>query len=225
MPPPNWHPPESWLAAPLSLRSRLVDVRRFVADAELVGQNWRDIWGGLRTHTPRLWEAMSLNQRRQFLRHLQVYWDTHRHRAAPKAHLTMNRMLGTRQLEIHAGRLLSVECAHDTLTLSWQPRHQTHSRRFYAAKAINCSGPSSAISKTNCELLWHLQQEQRLLPCPLGLGLQVDNKHRLLGGDGRPQQGLFYIGPMLKAQFWESTAVPELRQHAYEVAKACYAGQ
>jgi uncharacterized NAD(P)/FAD-binding protein YdhS len=30
--------------------------------------------------------------------------------------------------------------------------------------------------------------------------------------------GLFYIGPMLKARFWEAIAVPELRVHASQLA-------
>jgi len=31
-------------------------------------------------------------------------------------------------------------------------------------------------------------------------------------------EGLWCVGPMLKAQYWEATAVPELRIHAQQLA-------
>jgi uncharacterized NAD(P)/FAD-binding protein YdhS len=33
------------------------------------------------------------------------------------------------------------------------------------------------------------------------------------------QDNLYYIGPMLKARYWEAIAVPELREHVYQLAK------
>jgi uncharacterized NAD(P)/FAD-binding protein YdhS len=63
-------------------------------------------------------------------------------------------------------------------------------------------------------LLASLQSQGRLKVDPLGLGLGVDARHRLLDAAGRPQPGLYYVGPMLKAQHWEAVAIPELRAHA-----------
>ena len=37
---------------------------------------------------------------------------------------------------------------------------------------------------------------------------------------GRPSDFLFAIGPLLKGTLWETTAVPELRAQAHQVAKA-----
>jgi len=52
----------------------------------------------------------------------------------------------------------------------------------------------------------------------LKLGLEIDADYRLLGRDGETASGLFYVGPMLKARYWESIAVPELRVHAAKLA-------
>ncbi|HEX5685481.1 MAG TPA: hypothetical protein VFY73_15785 [Ideonella sp.] len=53
----------------------------------------------------------------------------------------------------------------------------------------------------------------------MGLGLCVDDRRRLLDAAGRPQPCLHYVGPMLKAQYWEAVAVPELRVRARSVAE------
>ncbi len=41
----------------------------------------------------------------------------------------------------------------------------------------------------------------------------------VVGADGRVVQGLYYIGPWLRARDWETTAVPELRGHAQRLAE------
>ena len=57
------------------------------------------------------------------------------------------------------------------------------------------------------------------VPDPLALGLEVSDELELLDADGRPSPHLFLVGPLLKAHFWEATAVPELRAHAARLAE------
>lgn len=45
--------------------------------------NWRDVIAAIRPITPKLWLNLPDKERRRFLRHLQPYWDVHRHRVAP----------------------------------------------------------------------------------------------------------------------------------------------
>jgi hypothetical protein len=47
----------------------------------------------------------------------------------------------------------------------------------------------------------------------------------VVGADGRETEGLRYVGPLLKAQLWEATAVPELRLHAQAVTTALLAAR
>ena len=41
---------------------------------------------------------------------------------------------------------------------------------------------------------------------------------RLAGAGGSATHGLHYVGPMLKAPWWEAIAIPELRVHARDAA-------
>ena len=54
----------------------------------------------------------------------------------------------------------------------------------------------------------------------MGLGLAVGEGYRLQKADGSLHARVRYVGPLLKAQWWEATAVPELRVHAAALAQA-----
>jgi uncharacterized NAD(P)/FAD-binding protein YdhS len=90
------------------------------------------------------------------------------------------------------------------------------------AAIVDCTGPSTRVGHAPQTvpgtLLASLQSQGRLQVDPLGLGLGVDARHCLLDAAGRPQPGLYYVGPMLKAQHWEAVAIPELRVHAQALA-------
>jgi len=53
----------------------------------------------------------------------------------------------------------------------------------------------------------------------LGLGICVDRQSRVLDPDGRPQPGLFAAGALTAGQFWEITAVPDIRVQAKALAE------
>jgi uncharacterized NAD(P)/FAD-binding protein YdhS len=52
----------------------------------------------------------------------------------------------------------------------------------------------------------------------LGLGLDVDGRGALLSGAGTPSDALFAIGPLRRGALWETTAIPEIRVQAAELA-------
>jgi uncharacterized NAD(P)/FAD-binding protein YdhS len=54
---------------------------------------------------------------------------------------------------------------------------------------------------------------------PLNLGLRTAEFGALVDASGSTARNLYYIGPMLRAKYWESTAVPELRVHAEQLAR------
>ncbi len=219
----NEGPPKPWaldpaIAGSAPLRRQLRLFRAEIARAEAAGLDWRDVWAAFRAQTPQAWQALEASSRGQFLRHLLPYWDVHRHRAAPQARSVLEADLVSGRLRQAGGRVLSVHEQAGGLQMGWRPRGSSNVEHFVAARIVNCSGPSSAIDAGSSPLLWRLQQSGRLQPCPHGLGLQVDEAYRILNASGQGQPGLHYLGPHLRAQRWEATAVPELREHAAALA-------
>ncbi len=220
LPPPQWQAPTGWLAAG-SLRSQLREVRQAIGRAQANGQDWRDVWVALRPRTTALWHRLDERARAQFLRHLLPFWDVHRHRAAPQALAVLRAAQAQGRVQAAAGRLLGARVDADGLVaLQWRARGGQDTQEFKAARVFNCTGPSTRLAEGRRGLFGHLLHDGRLRPCPLGLGLEVGAGYALADAEGREQPGLFYVGPMLRSQHWEATAVPELRAHAKAAARA-----
>jgi uncharacterized NAD(P)/FAD-binding protein YdhS len=199
---------------------QLRGVRSLIRNAQAQGHDWRDVIGGLRPHTPRLWQQLDERGRRQFLRHLLPYWDTHRHRAAPDIYRRVRTAMDAGQVRVVAGRIEALEAsAPGEVAVRWRARHAATSSTMRVGAVVNCTGPSSDLRRVDDGLIACLREQGALKPDPLGLGLEIDAHYRVLRADGTPHPRLRYVGPLLKAQRWEATAVPELRMHARDLVQ------
>jgi len=63
-----------------------------------------------------------------------------------------------------------------------------------------------------------LREAGHLTPDPLQLGVLTNAHGALLGSDGAVVPALFTLGPSRRPAYFESTAVPELRQQAAALA-------
>lgn len=200
------------------LRGQLRTLRTAVARALANGEDWRDVIGALRPHTPALWRSLGIEDRRRFLRHVQPYWEVLRHRCAPEALQRLETLKQGGRYACLAGRLLGAQIGdgRPELSVALRGTGESWSRQFDAV--VNCTGPTSDPTRIPVPLLRRLREQRRLLPDPLGLGLAVDDHYAVLSAHAQPQPWLRYIGPQLKARDWEATAVPELRSHAQRLA-------
>ena len=212
--------PDDFLASSGSVRAAMRAVRKLIRAAEAAGHDWRDVIGGLRPHTPRLWQQLDGPQRAQFLRHVRPIWEVHRHRAAPEIHARLDAAVHRGQLVQLAGRL--VDGGHHAAQqwqVSYRPRGSTQARALAVDWIVNCTGPSGNLLRSTDPLVRQLLASGQLQPDPLSQGLRVGAGGGLLDTQGRASEHLFYVGPLLKADLWEATAVPELRRHAKALAE------
>lgn len=203
-----------------SLRGQLHMLRRRIATATNEGGDWRDWIAALRPQTPAWWAALSLADRRRFLRHLQPYWDTLRHRCAPEAYARMQALVDAGQLRFTAGRVLGLRRSAAGFEITLAPRGSDTPMTLTVDRVVNCTGPSGRIRDSAAPLVRGLLAAGRLVPDALALGVEVDHDGALIDAEGRPQPWLRYIGPLLKARDWEAVAVPELRVHAARLARS-----
>ncbi len=217
-PPPQDIVPGGVLDGQSSVSAMLHEIRQRVREAQACGHDWRDVIGGLRPLTPRLWQQLPEREQRRFLRHLAPFWDTHRHRAAVPIARQVDAERAAGRLNSLAGRIHALTREGSLWRVDIALRGQARLQTERVARVINCTGPSSDVRAVQDALLQSLLARGMLAPDPLALGVMVDDGYHLLNAQGVGQGRLRYVGPLLKAGLWEATAVPELRQHARAVA-------
>jgi uncharacterized NAD(P)/FAD-binding protein YdhS len=209
--PPAAPPPLQEPASPdcLSL------LRTIRADAD---GDWRAAIDQFRPVTQQLWREAGVDQRRRFLRHLRPWWDVHRHRIAPSIAARIEAMRGEARLDVAAGKIVSVSPHGEGADLRWRPRGRTEEQSILVRRIVNCTGPSGDIAAGGEPLLASLIEAGRIRPDPCRLGIDVDRECRAIDRAGRPSPDLYAIGPLTKGAFWESVAVPDLREQIRALA-------
>lgn len=200
-------PPEA-LSGPLS--ARLAVARRLAR-----AHGWRRVMEGYRPITLDLWRAASEAERARFLRHLRPWWDVHRHRIAPEIAAELDQLLGEGRLTVRAGRILDIEASanHVTVHLAGEA-----AQTLAAPWLIDCTGPGHDATATPSTAALIAEGRARL--DPLRLGLDLDQSGRVRHADGTPDPDLYVLGPPARAAFWETIAVPDIRQRIEALALA-----
>lgn len=191
-------------------KNYLREVRNQISISPL---DWRDIVGSLRSITPKLWMVLPGNEKRRFLRHIQPYWDTHRHRVAPEAYIKLIELIDNSSIEVIAGKITGSTCNKNSIELDIKLRKTQNLKHLKASYIINCTGPNSNLRTVESKLFLQLQKDGLIQLDEHGLGILVDEYLSVKNSAGEALSWLSYVGPFLKANYWEATAVPELRAH------------
>jgi uncharacterized NAD(P)/FAD-binding protein YdhS len=205
--------------SPKTTRGLLRLVRQQAAAAIESGSDWHAVMDSLRPLVQQIWQSLSITERRRFLRHVRSYWEVHRHRIAPEVSRQFSAMIASGQVRIHAGRITGYSETADAAQITFRPRSSATLEMLQVARVLNCSGPETEFRKIKSSLLQDLFAQGLIRPDELALGLDVDRNGALLNAEGTPSRSLFALGPARKGSLWETTAVPDLRVQAAELAR------
>lgn len=204
---------------PLTADGMAAFVRGQVDAARAHGVDWRNVVDGLRPQTQSIWRRLDHEQRQHFLATYARDWEVRRHRMAPEV---ADRIRGYRRdgrLTLVGGGIAGVDTVGGLAELRLPDLRDP----VLADAVVNCTGPDTDISRSDDPLLQALQRRGLVAPDPLRLGLDSTPAGQVLGADGLVVDGLYAVGPPRKGTLWESTAIPEIRTQAAEVARAVLA--
>ena len=207
-----------------TLREMVSRVRLLMAQAEAHGTDWRDVMLALREHVPDWWRRLDCNDRKRFIRHVQPYWDVHRHQTPPQVGRRLQALMAERRLCVRAARIVSARAVNGGVAVGLRARGAAVVEPTTFQLVINCSGPDTDPRRAESPLLRSMLATGQVTPDETGLGLQVDAHGRLVGRHGGAERGLYYLGPWLRSRDLEATAVQELRQHATGLAERLRGG-
>ncbi len=216
--PPSW---EDFLAADHDLRSPrqlLREVRRQCRLALQQGVDWQAPLDTVRAHIGRLWSQASEGQKRQFVRHVRPWWESHHHRSPPLSAQLVARLHHAGRLRIHAASFKGLEPSANGVTLRLRPRGEQAIRLVTGAALINSSGIEYDWRRVARPLPRQLLKRGLIQPGPLALGIAADATGAVLDAQGQVSPRLFAMGPPLRGLWWESTAVTDVAIQAKALA-------
>src|SRR5580658_3298524 len=208
--------PQPYPTSPAALTRFL---RQEARQATAKGGDWRAVIDTLRPFTQDVWQAMSLQDRAGYLRHLRPWWEVHRHRMPGPVADRIDAAQERGQLRIHPGRVRAFRTGDGMVEVAYRPRGTEIVETLQAARVVNCAGPGADYDRITDPLIRLLLREGIARPDPLRLGLDVTATCALRLGTGAISRRIFSVGPVTKAAFWEMTAVPDIRRQCELLAQ------
>ena len=221
LPLPHTSDPQPPLAAPELPAGDLefAQVRRLVfAQVRAAGGDWRRAIDGLRPVTSRLWRAMDAEARAAFLGTAARRWDRVRHRIDPSLARWLDERTADGSMVVHAGGVIGA--SEDASGLHVQLADGT---QLTPAAVLNCTGTTVGLRASHDPLVLNLLDSGTAVPGSLDLGFATDDSGRVIASSGSCQPAVWTVGPLRRGELWESTAIPEIRSQAAEVAASVVA--
>jgi uncharacterized NAD(P)/FAD-binding protein YdhS len=203
-----------------SVLTILRKLRALSRQAESIGDTWQSAFDGFRPHINSVWKRLPESERRRFLRHLKPLWEIHRHRLPPQAASQIESFKRSGQLTMLRGSVLDARRTPEGLirirvsgTVGRQEKGE-----LLVHRTIVCTGPGLDFRKTAPPIIRDLVDRNLARVDPASLGLLVSDDYALLQVSGAPSSSLYALGPSIKGSLWETTALPEIRTQARDLA-------
>ncbi|MFN8125986.1 MAG: FAD/NAD(P)-binding protein [Candidatus Nanopelagicales bacterium] len=206
--------PDGVLSRQAAERLIVEQVRR--AQAEY--GDWRPGIDSLRPVADELWQRLSVIDQRRFARGEGLReWEVRRHRMAPETAERLQEMRDAGRFTVRRATIASAR------------RHRngglrvllSDSTRLHAHAVVDCTGAGipDAVRQGGNPLLADLVGRGLARINDQGLGLDNDRGGALVSADGRVQSALRVVGHYRRGPVWETTAIPQIRLQAVQVAE------
>jgi len=168
----------------------------------------------LRDEIPAIWQAFSLQEKKRFMRHIRPYWEVHRHRMPERSAALLEELQASGQLHVMAATVVALQQHGTAVQVTLRKRKREETIHLSVDSVINCTGPQSDLTKVDMPLVQQLLADRMMTPDALRLGVLTSPQGVLLGEQAAPVTGLYTLGPLRKATWYESTALREIRRQA-----------
>ena len=197
------------LAVPANARLSPNAMREFIENSS----DWRAAQDGVRHELPDIWFSWDDEKKSDFFKNHLRWWNVHRHRISPEIHQELIEALDQDRITIVQDEVVALSENPNSLEVT-TASHGT----FAASAVVNCLGYEASGAGT---LVERLLESRTLANGPLRMGISTNYPdHNVLNGHGGVSKNFFALGPILLGERFETTAIPELRTQARNVASA-----
>ena len=192
---------------------KLVDM--VLAESAAGNPAWHQLVDDLRPLTQALWKRLDLDERAKFLATRHRAWCVRRHRMPPQVAARLAETIGRDRLTVRSGTVELAPATESTLVAQIAGTPPTE-----IDLAINCTGPSLDPRTSEDRLIAQLLRDGHVRTHPLGVGFDTAPDGAFISAAGVSDGQLFTIGPPRIGELYETTAIPEIRVQAEELAAA-----
>lgn len=170
--------------------------------------DWRAAIDGLRPLTAGLWQRLSMADRARFLAEDLRHWEVRRHRIPPAVANEIRHLRRSGRLRVHTASVAAAEEGPAGLRVTL-----SSGTELAVTTVINCTGPQCDPTHVDDPLTRDLLATGLAHRDPLGLGFATSEDGRLT-----EHAPLWTIGSLRRGALWETTAFPEIKAQAGQVA-------
>ncbi|MNF41154.1 hypothetical protein D3C84_221720 [compost metagenome] len=208
-----------------SPRQLMHELRRQCRAAAVEGIDWQAPLDTVRAHIGRLWSQATDVQRRQFVRHVRPWWESHHHRSPPLSAELVARLHAEGRLRIQAASFKGLAPSTDgRVNIRIRRRGEAGTTLVGGDALINSSGIEYDWRRVARALPQQLLARGLVQPGPLALGIAAQADGAVLDAQGQAARRLFAMGPPLRGMWWESTAVTDVASQAKALALRLVSG-
>ncbi|WP_433855446.1 FAD/NAD(P)-binding protein [Streptomyces kronopolitis] len=179
--------------------------------------DWRPAVDELRPHIPLLWQQLPAPDQQRFLAVELREWEVHRHRLPPATNRTLAAARQAGLLIVCAAEITAAHPADGGRAIAVQ---LSDGRALTVGAVINCTGTENRVQELADPLVRDLLTTGIAAPGPHGLGFDTTSEGRLVEADGCSTVPVWTLGQLRRGNLWETTAIPEIRSQAGELAWA-----
>ncbi|KOU18303.1 hypothetical protein ADK52_30840 [Streptomyces sp. WM6372] len=176
--------------------------------------DWRVGIDSLRPVTAEIWQRLPVTDRARFLRQDQSLWNVHRHRVPPASARALREEMDAGRIRVTPGEVADAVPVADSVTVRFRD-----GRTLRVGAVVNCTGPQEDVRRLDDPLVTGLLTSGLAAPDPTGLGFRVAPCGRLHPrAENSPAAPLWTLGSLRRGALLETTAIPEIRTQAHDVA-------
>ncbi|QTY26982.1 FAD/NAD(P)-binding protein [Flavobacterium sp. CS20] len=173
----------------------------------------------LRSKSQSIWQSFSDKEKFIFLRRLRHLWGVARHRLPLQIHDKIQQLKIDGILNVISGQITDIDLNQSQVNVKFYDKAKADFKAINVSRIINCTGPSLDLSKTKNNFLKHCFQKGIISQDRFKLGIKTHTPtYQTINQNSQINEHIFTIGPNLKGDLWESTAVNELRNQALELS-------
>jgi uncharacterized NAD(P)/FAD-binding protein YdhS len=206
------------LSSNASLREIVRLFNKHIKQLREFGISAEPVIDSIRPLTQQIWQRLSVREKKIFMSRLRHLWGVARHRLPLHIYHKMQQLRLEKRLHIYAGEIVDLKEEGELVIVSFFNKKRKTLEHLSVSRVINCTGPETDLSRIEgflqgCVKSGIISQDE------LKLGINADpTSFAVIDQSGNMVENLFTTGTNLKGLLWESTAVPEIRKQAEQLA-------